>query len=117
VGRVTARRLTEPTSWHTPSGDIMQAEAGDWIVTDPTGGMRSVTDASFRASYRQLIGESWERTGEVLARPARAGERLSTQEGPAVAVSGDWRVRDEDGAEWFVPDSHFRNTYHEVVDE
>ncbi len=116
VGRVTARRLTKPLSWPTSSGEIMRAKAGDWIVSDMTGGTRSVTDTSFRASYRQLAGDSWERTGRVLARPARVGERLSSQEGPAVAVSGDWRVRDEAGAEWFVPDSHFRTSYRQVVD-
>lgn len=89
----------------------MRGRAGDWLVTDATGGARTVLDASFRASHRHVNGTIWERVAIVSARPAEPGQTLATPEGRTTSVAGDWHVRDADGAEWFVPDEHFRRSY------
>lgn len=117
VGRVRAVRLTEPTRWQTPTGDELRAEAGDWLVTDETGGQRSVTDDSFRASHVHEHGDLWRRTSRVLARRVRPGEVVRTQEGPTVAGSTGWVVRDQRGHRWIVPADHFDAAYRPVAAE
>ena len=110
-GEVRAERLDQPVRWRAGSGQELAGGAGDWLVHDPSGGRRTVTDASFRAGHRHLEGDRWERTGAVSARPALPGEAVATQEGGVVAGEGDWLVRDPDGHEWLVPDAHFRAGY------
>lgn len=112
VGTVIAVRLGEPLEWRTSEGAVMRGEPGDWLVTDPTGERRTVKDASFRATHAPEEGDRWRRTARVRARPAKPGETVETQEGPVVAGDGPtWVVRDLAGAEWLVPDQHFRRAY------
>lgn len=117
VGRVRAVRLTEPTVWHTATGERLRAEPGDWLVSDGTGGPRSVTDASFRASHEHDHGDIWRRTARVLARPVTPGEEVLTQEGPTVSGLTGWVIRDQQGHEWIVPTEHFDATYRPATEE
>ena len=41
----------------------------------------------------------------------KAGERVATQEGEDVAGEGQWRVTDDDGNSWFVPEDVFTANY------
>ena len=111
VGEVRAERLARPLSWESTGGDELAGAAGDWLVSDPSGGRRTVTDASFRAGHRHVSGDRWERTGRVRARPAREGEIVRTQEGSSVAGATSWVVSDEAGNEWIVGDDHLRTGY------
>lgn len=115
VGRVRAVRVIEPSVWQTPAGDRLRAEPGDWMVTDETGGRRSVTDESFRASHVHDHDDIWRRTARVLARPVRPGEVVHTQEGPTVAGPTGWVVRDQRGHQWIVPSEHFDAAYRPVA--
>jgi hypothetical protein len=111
IGRVRARRLTASLSWRSAGGDPLTGTAGDWLVEDDSGGGRTVTDASFRATHRLVDGDTWERTGTVRARPAVPGEVVATQEGAVTAGTSAWVVRDDTGYQWVVGDEHFRAGY------
>ncbi len=110
-GVVTATQLTEPHPWRTVTGETLIGQPGDWLVTDAAGSVRTVTDASFRATHLRLDGDRWQRTAEVDARPVRPGERIDTQEGPTTAGSDGWVVRDASGNHWIVPAAKFRASY------
>lgn len=111
VGEVLAEPLAAPLTWTTSDGDQLTGAAGDWLVSDASGGRRTVTDASFRAGHRHLADDRWQRVGRVQARPAEAGERIITQEGPVAAGPGTWVLRDADGSQWVVPSEHLRTAY------
>ena len=97
-------------NWTTDSGSPMSVEPGDMIVSS---GERtwSIKPDSFAATYVQVEGDVYERTGEVWARPAKPGELVATQEGEDVAGEGQWRVTDDDGNSWFVPEDVFTANY------
>ena len=100
-------------TWTSDSGSPMSVEPGDMIVSS---GERtwSITPDSFAATYVQVEGDVYERTGEVWARPAEPGEWVATQEGEDVAGEGQWRVTDDDGNSWFVPGDVFTANYRPV---
>jgi hypothetical protein len=110
-GTVNAQRLEKPRTWKTESGQALHAQAGDWLVSDGTGRFWSVRDDIFRATYRNVGGDTWKRTGVVLARPARAGEVVDTLEGTVVAAEGDWVVQGGRGEQWPVPKDDFARHY------
>ncbi|MBK9697571.1 MAG: hypothetical protein IPO80_09390 [Propionibacteriaceae bacterium] len=111
VGEVQAERLDGSLSWTSAGGDQLSGDPGDWVVSDASGGRRTVTDPSFRAGHRHLTGDRWLRTGVVQARRAVDGETVHSQEGATVAGRDSWVVRDEAGNEWVVPDDHLRTAY------
>ncbi|MCC6495941.1 MAG: hypothetical protein IT193_06735 [Propionibacteriaceae bacterium] len=111
VGEVTATRLASPTVWRSEGGAELVGAVGDWMVTDASGGRRTVTDDSFRAGHRHVSGDVWARVGTVLARPAVPGETIETQEGPVAAGASGWVVEDADGNRWIVGTGHFRSAY------
>ena len=112
-GRARLVRVAERAeTWTTQSGTPMTAQPGDMIITAETGGdLRSVKPDSFAATYALVEGDVYERTGEVWARPAQPGERVMTQEGEDIAGEGQWRVTDDDGNSWFVPEDVFTAGY------
>ncbi|MGC3993040.1 MAG: RyR domain-containing protein [Propionicimonas sp.] len=114
LGGVEAEPLTAPLAWTAPTGERLTAPAGSWLVTDATGGRRTVTDESFRATHEQLADGTWRRAGTVRARLARDAEEVATQEGTTIAVPGSWLVEDADGHRWLVPPDHFTATYRRV---
>lgn len=114
VGEIRAERLEAPVTWRSADGDELAGAAGDWLVVDASGGRRTVTDASFRASHRHLGEDRWLRTGCVRARPADPGETIPSQEGAVTASSDSWVVRDADGNQWIVPGDHLRSAYRPV---
>lgn len=112
VGTVIAVQLTQPLEWRTQGGALMRGEAGDWVITDPTGGPRTAKDANFRATHVRAHGDRWRRVARVHARRAQPGETVNTQEGVLVAgEAAAWVVKDASGAEWIVPEEHFQRTY------
>jgi hypothetical protein len=111
TGAVTARHLDKPWTWKTQSGQTLHAQTGDWLVTDSKGGSWSVRDDIFHSTHRQVGDDSWERTGFVMARPARAGEVVHTLEGTVVAAEGDWVVKGDHGEQWPVPKDDFARRY------
>ena len=117
IGVVTARRLQTGTTWRASSGDVLNAKAGDWIVSDQSGGVRVVADGPFLATHKRLSYDSWERCARVKARRAVRAEIVVTLEGSVKAMPGDWIVIDESGNAWPVPDSHFRESYTASSDE
>jgi hypothetical protein len=70
-----------------------------------------VRDDLFRASYQHVSGTQWRRTGFVDARPARAGETITTLEGPVVAAAGSWVLRGAEGEQWPVSADWFARNY------
>jgi hypothetical protein len=110
VGTVTAKRSRSPWKWTTASGQAADALAGDWEVRD--GGQSwSVRNDIFHLSYRHKSANEWERSGTVLARPARPGETIHTLEGPITADDGDFVVQGDRGEQWPVPNEEFRRRY------
>ena len=109
-GTVTAVRLDEPWTWITDNGDLMEAAAGDWRLTED-GRTWSVLDDAFRETYRHLEGDRYARTGTVTARNVSAVERVQTMEGPVTALPGDWAVEDDEGRRWVVPGEQFAKNY------
>ncbi|MFT4110395.1 RyR domain-containing protein, partial [Propionicimonas sp.] len=114
LGTVEAEPLAEPVAWTAPGGESLTSPAGSWLVIDATGGRRTVTDDSFRATHEQLADGTWRRAGVVRARLARDGEEVSTQEGVTVGTPGSWLVEDADGHRWLVPSDHFAASYRRV---
>lgn len=115
AGRVTARRLTKPLSWQTRSGDVLEGKAGDWMVHEPSepDHPRTVVDSEFQETYRLVEGDTYERTGTVHARSARAGESIQTAEGSVTACAGDWVVR-RGLFDWVVPADTFDVAYRPI---
>lgn len=113
-GEVTAERVGTPWHWTTQSGSVMEAQAGDWRVSD---GERtwSVRPAEFAASYQAAGDGRWRRTGIVHAHRAETAERIETLEGTAIAATGDWIVEGAGGERWIVPDEHFTASYEAVL--
>jgi hypothetical protein len=110
VGTVTAKRRRVRWNWTTASGATAQASAGDWEVSDG-GSSWPVHHHTFRATHQRKRGDQWERSGDVLVRPARAGETIHTLEGPVTAADGDWVIQGDRGEQWPVPDGEFRRRY------
>ena len=73
-GRVRLVRVAEQAeTWTSDSGSPMSVEPGDMIVTSGERTWSIIPD-SFAATYAQVEGDVYERTGEVWARPAKPGE-------------------------------------------
>jgi hypothetical protein len=113
-GEVTAAVSDAAWTWEPGDGTVMNAEAGDWRVTDDSGREWSVKDGEFRRSYEHLGADRWRRTGVVTARPAAIGETISTLEGPFTVSEPSWVVRAASGVEWAVTEDRFRDTYEAV---
>ncbi len=117
VGVVVAERQPRAWTWRSGSGDVMHGQPGEWAVHDDEASTWSVRDDIFRATHEHVAGDRWRRTGFVNARPARAGERVETLEGPATAAEGDWIVMGDKGEQWPVPGDQFRRRYEGPVSE
>ncbi len=111
AGTVTARRLTQAQTWTTDSGDVLQAQAGDWWVVGVDGRGRSVQPDAFEVTYQAVGGDTFRRVGTVRARRVERREVVQTVEGPATAEPGMWVVTDDAGRSWPVPDAEFRRGY------
>lgn len=114
VGEVRAERRTVAWQWTTTSGETMQANAGDWSVSDSHGHEWSVADAFFDATYEKTTDDRYRRLGTVRARPAVAGEVVQTLEGDAEARAGEWVVEGSAGEQWPVPGDQFRERYEQL---
>lgn len=110
-GQVTAVQLTEAWDWKSDQDSALTAQRGDWKITADDGRVWSVDQERFLETYRLISSDRYERIGSVSARPARAGERVSTMEGESVADRTDWVVEGEFGERWLVPGVHFNEVY------
>jgi hypothetical protein len=111
VGVVTAEQRSQPWTWTSYSGHEMEAGPGDWMVQDDGGRPWSVRDGIFHATHERVDDSHWRRTGLVLARPARPGERINTLEGVTTATAGGWLVQGEHGEKWPVSAEEFARRY------
>ena len=111
---VTARRLTEPLTWHTEGGATLSAQPGDWELTDADGDRWTVEPAAFARSYRRRPDGRYAKHEFVDAVRVAHGIDVPTTEGPSTARPGDWLLRDAGGAVWPVPDHTFRDRYSPV---
>lgn len=116
-GEVTAEQRSQGWTWRAPTGDVMNAQAGDWAVTDESGDERSVAAEVFPSTHRQVGPGRYQRSGTVLARQATEREVIETLEGDAVANEGDWILKGPQGEQWPVPDRQFRDSYEGPVDD
>ncbi len=116
IGVVTAEQQHRPWTWTTETGDTMRAQAGDWLVRDPSGNRWSVRDDIFRDSHEHVDNGQWRRTGFVFARPARDGELIETLEGRVTAAEGGWIVKGDRGEQWPVPPAQFAQRYEGPVE-
>jgi hypothetical protein len=110
-GTVTAVRPSKEWTWTSEAGDVLVGKPGDWAISDESGRCWSVTDEDFRRTYEPVDDHAWKRSGQVLARPGRAGEIVSTTEGSVTVSPGAWVVEDERGNRWVVPGAVFDTSY------
>lgn len=107
---VSARRLTRPLSWLSESGARLQAQPGDWELTDD-GNSWTITADAFARSYQARSDGRYAKKEIVQAVRLAEPVEVSTAEGPSTGRPGDWLVRDPVGAVWPVPDHTFRRRY------
>lgn len=110
-GEVSAVRAGEGWTWTNEAGGQMQAEAGDWRVTSDDGRSWSVLPDIFARTYTAVDGDRWRRTGQAHARPAVAGETITSIEGLQVARDGDWVIQGAKGEQWVTSGTHFAANY------
>lgn len=108
---VSAKRLDRAHRWQTSTGETLTGTAGDWLVTDASGGQRTVKDGAFRAMHRHIDGDRWERVGSVRARRVQATEEVATLEGVVTALPGDWVLTADAGGSWPVSDDYFSSAH------
>ncbi len=116
-GEISAEKRDHSWTWTTRSGEVMQAQPGDWVVTNDDGDERSVSASVFESSHEQIGPRRYRRSGTVLARRAGDREVVHTLEGDVVANRGDWIVQGTGGERWPVPDEQFRGSYDGPLDE
>lgn len=113
--QVRVELLAEAWIWLTPNHESVAASAGDYRVTDRTGGsMWSVTPQALAEGYCHIHDEVYESRGTVDAVPANSvSERstLLTTEGPETPSSGDWILTDATGNQWVVDAAFFEKNY------
>lgn len=116
-GIVHGERLQSAWRWKTSSGNVMQAEPGDWRLWDSKDPEHrwSITPCELELTYRQVAPGVFERTGSVEARPAHPGEVVATLEGNATARDGDWVIRSGE-ATWVVSPTLFAERYQPARD-
>lgn len=88
---VTARQLTEQTTWTNHNGSELTAAAGDWWLEDGRS-YWTVKDEIFASTYRHVDGDLWKKTSPVRAIRLDSPTMVDTLEGPAEASPGDWLV-------------------------
>ncbi|WP_445168504.1 hypothetical protein ACTXG7_03690 [Mycolicibacterium sp. Dal123E01] len=116
-GEVTAEKRDSGWTWKTRKGEIMNANPGDWAVTDDQGNERSVAPAIFESTHQPVGPRRYQRTGTVFARQATQQEVIETLEGNTAANKGDWIVKGANGEMWPVPNEQFLNSYEGPFDE
>lgn len=110
-GEVRAVRQPVGWSWTSESGATMEANAGDWQITDDAGRSWSVASDIFASTYSHIAGDRWRRSGSARARRAVAGEVINSLEGRQTAAEGDWVIRGPKGEEWLITAKHFAGSY------
>lgn len=110
-GEVTAEIRESAWTWVSPSGEEMQARAGDWAVVDDEGRERSVAAGVFESTHEEVAPGRYRRSGDVQARRVAEPEVVHTLEGDVLAGEGDWIVRGQKGEQWPVHDAQFRGSY------
>jgi hypothetical protein len=110
-GEVTAEKRPDGWTWQTATGDVMQAQPGDWAVKDDSGSERSVAAGVFEETHEKVADDRYRRSGTVWARRATRQEVVATLEGDVVANAGDWIIEGSQGEQWPVPDAQFQASY------
>lgn len=111
VACVSAVRVDGPLAWVSARGSVLRCEAGDWLLSDGTAEW-TVRAGVFAVTYRRCGGcGGWRKHAPVTARQVAADTEVDTLEGRAVALAGDWVVRNPGGDEWPVPAGVFERHY------
>ena len=75
----TVEQLTEAVEITTPTGEVLVAEADDWLLTDTRGNMRIEKDHNFKTFYTPMVWDvvahAW-----VNAPPGRAQRELENDD-------------------------------------
>jgi hypothetical protein len=90
TGVKEAKQLESKMEWYSARGSCLQAQAGDWQISDGLGNQWTVANEVFLRSYRQRPDGKYEKLGQVRAVQATKHIDVPTWEGSAVANQGDW---------------------------
>lgn len=110
-GEVQASVLDHDWRWQTGSGAWLQAQVGDYRVSNGSGDAWSVEPEIFLATHEHVAGDRWRRTGQVWAQPAVPGELVISLEGAETAEIGDWVMKGTAGEQWLTSAAHFGASY------
>ncbi len=113
---ITAEQSSEPFTW-TSNGETMQANAGDWRVTQPNGKISSVTPDIFARTYEaapNLGPNSFLKTALTHAQVLDRDVTVTTLEGAKTAQAGDYLVTGPAGEQYPVPRAEFEHMYAQV---
>jgi hypothetical protein len=80
-------RLDTPGLVYQKWGAEQRCKAGDWLI-DNDGDIYTVSDESFRATYREVAAGRYRKTASVWAVAAEVAGTLSTQEGQTSYAAG-----------------------------
>jgi hypothetical protein len=108
---VSARQLPDPLVWRTSRGADLRAEAGDWELIDDDGDRWTVAPEAFTRSYQRRPDGRYAKLEIIEAVRLQHPVEVATHEGPSSADSGDWLLRDAEGAVWPTTDQTFRRRY------
>jgi hypothetical protein len=109
-GAVKAVQLTEPRRWTTERGDVLSAEAGDWLLSDSSSAW-TVAAEVFASTYEQRPDGRWIKVAVVEAVRVDVPTACHTLEGMANARPGDYVLRNPSGEVWPVAAERFERTY------
>ena len=110
-----ATRVSEASTWTTPRGDSLVANAGDWWVMDGQQ-RRAVAGDVFALTYESVGGGLYRKLVTVKAVSVDTPFSLQTREGRASGAAGDWLVRNPTGESWPVAHADFVRLYEPVAD-
>lgn len=114
TGKVRARRLEEARTWRTEHGDLLRADAGDWLLQDAAGEDQrqwSVKDEIFRATYVPCGEGVYRKSARITARQLTHPVTIATLEGDSTAAAGDWLAANRTGEFWPIPQAEFARKY------
>lgn len=107
---VTATPAEQSMTWTTPRGDILSADAGDWIVSDGVDWW-TVDAGVFADTYTRVTGDRYRKTALITAVRIVDAFAVSTLEGLATGAGGDWLARNPGGECWPITNEQFRRRY------
>jgi len=107
---VRATCAEQDSTWTTRRGDQLSSATGDWWVTD--GEERWSVEADvFTATYENVGGDRYRKVATVTAVQLDRTVSITTLEGTATGLAGDWLVCNPSGETWPVTGEVFTRRY------